>query len=100
MCSPVEAGLTSQRSGSMRRFVCIFASFILSVTSLAQDNSTGAVRGIVLDPAGNHLNGATVALVKNATAAHYEQTSDKLGHFAFELLPPASYSARVTADGM
>ena len=85
----------------MRRFFCTFASFVaLSFACHAQDSSTGAVRGIVLDPAGNHLNGATVALVNNATSAHYEQTSDNSGHVAFELLPPGSYSARVTADGM
>ncbi len=44
--------------------------------------------------------GATVALVDDATGFQYEQTTDSVGRFAFELLPPGKYSARVTADGM
>ncbi len=46
------------------------------------------------------LSGATVALVNNSTAFHYQQTSDAEGRFAFGLLPPGDYSARVTAEKM
>ena len=38
--------------------------------------------------------------MNDATGAHYEQTSGHNGQFAFELLPPGDYSARVTAEGM
>src|SRR5262249_24296205 len=89
------------RSESMRRFVVSIATFIaLSLASLAQDNSTGAIRGFVADPGGNRIVGASVALVNNATGVHYEQASEVTGHFAFELLPPGAYSALVTAEGM
>ena len=35
-----------------------------------------------------------------ATGLRYERLSDSVGRFAFELLPPGQYSARVSADGM
>src|SRR5205807_4980236 len=78
----------------------MFAAILLALRCLAQDASTGAIRGIVLDPSGNSISGATVALVNDATGLHYEQASDHAGRFAFELLAPGEYSARVAADKM
>lgn len=71
---------------------------LLSSFCLSQDGSTGTVRGSVLDPSGRGIIGATVALVNNATAFHQQQISDQEGRFAFALLPPGDYSARVTAE--
>jgi hypothetical protein len=39
-------------------------------------------------------------LVNNSTGFRYQQVSDGEGRFAFQLLPPGEYSARVTSDGM
>lgn len=83
-----------------RAFFCFAVVLASSLLCLSQDGSTGALHGTVLDPAGNRIVGATVTLLNNATAFHYEQTSDNEGRFAFELLPPGDYSARVTADKM
>jgi len=66
----------------------------------AQDGSSGALRGSVLDPSGSRVAGAAVALVNNATGFRYEHETDREGRFAFELLPAGEYTARVTADGM
>src|SRR5690349_1142964 len=82
---------------------CIFSLLVLATISsfcLAQDGSTGALRGSVLDPSGRNIAGAGVALVNDATGAHFKQTSDLRGRFVFDLLPPGEYSARVTAEGM
>ncbi|HEX6804508.1 MAG TPA: TonB-dependent receptor [Terriglobales bacterium] len=76
----------------------VFLTF--AVASSAQDVSTGALRGWVLDPAGSRIHGATVVLVNNATGLQQQQSSDVTGRFAFELLAPGEYSARVTAEGM
>jgi len=85
----------------MRHVIFVFAAaFILLSPCFSQDGSTGAVRGIVLDPSGRRIVGATVALVNNSTAFHYQQISDGEGRFAFGLLPPGDYSARVAADKM
>jgi hypothetical protein len=85
----------------MRRPTCCFILFIaFSFSCLGQDGSTGAIRGTVFDPSGNRIAGATVALVHDANGVHYERASDSRGQFAFELLPPGDYSARVAGEGM
>jgi len=84
----------------MRNFVVFIAAVVVVSTCFAQDSSTGALRGIVLDPVNRRVPGATIALVNNATGFRYQQMSDIEGHFAFQLLPPGEYSARVTSDGM
>src|SRR5437763_15601719 len=85
----------------MRDARALFAVLtLLSSLCLAQDGSTGSIRGVVLDPSGRRIVGATIALVNNSTSFHYQQTSDVEGRFAFGMLPPGDYSARVTADKM
>ena len=84
----------------MRLFVFLSTILFVNASCLAQDASTGAIRGTVADPSNSRIVGATIALVNNATGFHYEQTSDSIGHFAFQLLPPGEYLARVTSAGM
>ncbi|HEY7354020.1 MAG TPA: TonB-dependent receptor [Terriglobales bacterium] len=85
----------------MRRFIiCIAAFFVLPLQCFPQDSSTGSIRGSVVDPSGRALKGAPIALINNATGFKYQQVSDSQGRFAFELLPPGDYSARVTAEKM
>jgi carboxypeptidase family protein/TonB-dependent receptor-like protein len=84
----------------MRRFIFFVAVLSTVARCIAQDASTGAIHGTVLDPSSSRIAGATIALVNDATGFHYEQATDSMGRFAFELLPPGEYSARVTADGM
>lgn len=84
----------------MRNLLCLIAVLALALPSLAQDGSTGTLRGTVLDPAGHRIPGAAIVIVNNATGFQYQQISDRDGGFAFQLLPPGRYSARVTADGM
>ena len=59
-----------------------------------------SVTGVVNETEIVTRSGATVALVNDATGTHYEQASDQAGRFAFELLAPGEYSARVAADKM
>src|SRR5260370_17793794 len=74
---------------------------ILSATLVfAQDASTGAVRGTVRDASSSTIENATLVLVNTATGLRYSAITDSEGRFAFELLPPAPYSARAEAAGM
>ncbi len=82
------------------RHILSLALAIASTSLFAQDSSTGSIRGTVVDPSGSRIVGAAIALINDATGLHYAQTSDAQGRFAFELLPPGDYSARVTADKM
>ncbi len=74
--------------------------FASALSCLAQDASSGAIRGTVFDPSGSRITGASIALVNDATGLRYDQTSDAQGRFAFGLLPAGEYSARVTAEKM
>jgi Carboxypeptidase regulatory-like domain len=73
---------------------------LLALTLSAQDSATGSIRGVVVDPGGARLPQASIAIANIALNARYFATSDAEGHFAFEMLPPGDYSARVDAQGM
>jgi hypothetical protein len=87
-------------SSSAIRLLTIFAILTMASGLAAQDASTGAIRGIVLDPDGRAVSAATIAVVNASTGAHRSATSDSDGRFAIELLPPGDYSARVEIKGM
>ena len=82
-------------------FLCSsFIFFFLDARSgFAQDSSTGAIRGTVLDPDGGFIAGATVAIVNAATGQRYVATTDVNGQFSADLLPPGDYSARIEIQG-
>ena len=50
----------------LRCIVSLAASVAISFSCLAQDGSTGAIRGTVFDASGSRLAGAGVALVNDA----------------------------------
>ena len=75
-------------------------SSLLLNGALAQDASTGAIRGTVSDQAGGRIPGATVALVNNATGLRYSKLADLEGRFVLQLLPPGDYSGRAESPGM
>ena len=81
-------------------FVLIPLLIMLPIRFTAQDSATGAIRGTVLDSTGSRIAQASIVVVNSATGARYTATSDGEGRFAFELLPPGDYSARVAAESM
>jgi len=78
----------------------ILLVLLLTLRLPAQDSATGAIRGTVLDSSGSRVSQASVVVVSAANGARYTATSNGEGRFAFELLPPGDYSARVVAEGM
>jgi len=85
---------------SARSYFSFFTILFLATAVMAQDTSTGAIRGTVSDSAGARISAANVVLVNAATNFRYSTTSDVSGGFAFELLPPGEYSARADSPGM
>src|SRR6202049_4319967 len=85
---------------AVRLLLFVFLLGNLSRTLLAQDGSTGAIRGTVVDVLGGRIAGASIALVSTATGFPYSTKSDDDGIFAFQLLPPGDYSARASSQGM
>ncbi len=84
----------------MSRLARTFILLLLASSVLAQDASTGAIRGNVSDASGARIAGATVTLVNVATGLRHFANSDAEGRFALALLPPGDYLARAEANGM
>lgn len=87
------------------RFVAVLVAFLFLVPfltnrALAQDASTGAIRGTVSDSSGTRIAGATVAVVNLATGFRYSALTGGEGRFMLDLLPPGDYSARAEFRGM
>jgi hypothetical protein len=82
----------------------IAASLILSlfafltITANAQV-TTGGIIGIVTDPNGAVVAGATVTATNTGTNSVRETTTDGEGNYAFQLLPPGNYRVEATASG-
>jgi len=84
----------------MSRVGCYFSFLLLATAVLAQDTSSGAIRGTVSDSAGARIGAANVVLVNTATNFRYSAASDVSGRFVFDLLAPGEYSARADSPGM
>ncbi|HEY1657004.1 MAG TPA: carboxypeptidase regulatory-like domain-containing protein [Candidatus Sulfotelmatobacter sp.] len=81
-----------------RRILLLFViSFFLSVTALAQ--YSGNVQGIVSDPSGAAIHGATVQLRNPDTGVAAVATTTDTGFYRFSSLPPGTYALTVEAGG-
>jgi hypothetical protein len=87
-------------------FPLTFAPAVLALAILglavawAQDASTGALRGSVLDAQGAVVTNADIVAIRIETAVRYHTATDVAGRFVMDLLPPGNYSARAEAEGM
>ena len=87
-------------------FPLTFAPGILAFAILglavawAQDASTGALRGSVLDAQGAVVTNADIVAICVETGVRYHTATDVAGRFAMDLLPPGNYSTRAEAEGM
>ena len=67
---------------------CLFA---LSPSALFSQ-STGTVNGLVTDPSGAAVAGATVTLTDTATAAARTALTNEAGRYAYVSVPPGVYN--------
>jgi len=85
----------------MKKKPCLlFLVWILgfSVSVLAQE-STGGIQGVVKDPQGALIPGATVEVTSPALIGKKTAMTDSAGAYRFNLLPPGVYSISVQATG-
>ncbi len=73
---------------------------IWTQAALAQDASTGAIRGMVEDLSGARVVGAQVVASNEANGIDRRTITDGKGNFAAQLLQPGEYTVRVAAPGM
>jgi len=72
---------------------------MLSLIPALAQNTTGSVRGTVLDPQGRGVAGSEITITNEETAASRVDTSDKDGIYNFESLPVGRYSLNVVKEG-
>src|SRR5271170_4661411 len=82
-----------------------FCAFLLQLILIAsgasaQDASTGALRGVVLDAQGAVITNADIVAIRVETGVRYHSATDSAGRFVVDLLPPGEYSARAETEGM
>src|SRR5262249_22171726 len=71
------------------------ALFLVAPPSLhTQTVTTGAITGILTDPSGAAIPGATVTAAEMATGATRTAKADASGSYRISLLPPGEYSLR------
>ena len=84
----------------MRRigaFVVLFFSLV-AVTSFAQ-SANSSLGGVVTDPTGAVVPGATISLFAQATGQTIKTTSKSTGEYQLPQIAPAKYTITVTAEG-
>ena len=84
---------------TMRRwFGLVLATTLLAVSAYGQ-TFRGAINGMVTDPSGAVVAGATVKATNIATGVSLDTTSTSDGQFSFQDLPLGSYKISVSASG-
>ena len=80
--------------------VCLSLSFAVAPMPLrAQQNASGSISGTVLDPDGNAVQNAVVAVRSESSAAVTKTTTDQQGKFSVAGLPAGSYTVEVSVPG-
>jgi hypothetical protein len=85
----------------MRRigaFVAVVFICLCTAVGFAQSANT-SLRGVVQDPTGAVVSGATVSLHNAATGQTITTTSKGSGDYQLQQIPPAKYTITVTAPG-
>ena len=76
---------------------CLFA---LAPSALfSQSSTTGAVTGVVIDPTGAVVPGASITLTQLGTNLTLSTTTDSSGRYVFPVLSPGQYSLKCTGKG-
>lgn len=70
----------------------------LTGSALAQLD-TGAISGVVSDPAGKVVQGATITANETTTGTTYTTTSSSIGYYGFPSVRPGTYELKISASG-
>ncbi|WP_158819733.1 TonB-dependent receptor [Granulicella sp. S156] len=80
--------------------VLLFAALLVPGVVSAQNAVTGAITGVVVDPTGALVPGATVKIVDTATNATLKVVTNSEGRYSAPLLKPSKYEIDVTSNGL
>jgi hypothetical protein len=99
--SPESASTTGKENSAGRKLALLFlllAVFVCAAPSLHAQFRT-SIQGVVTDPTGAVIPGATLTLTDNGTGAKQVRTTDNSGVYNFNALPPDSFTLVVTKSG-
>ncbi len=82
------------------KYLLLTSLVLYPLTLRAQDASTGALRGTVVDSQGAAIVSADVIAVRVENGLRYHVVTDAQGRFIVDLLPPGEYIARAEAQKM
>ena len=68
-------------------------------TAIAQVATDSGISGIVTDPSGSPIPGASVSARNQATGGIWNATTNEGGSYSFAVLPPGTYTVTVTHQG-
>ncbi len=85
------------RSIPVKRALLLLLALTLAFPPFAIAQSTGTLRGQVLDPSGAVVPGASVTLTQGSTVVSVQSGND--GIYVFKTVPPGSYSLTVQVSG-
>jgi hypothetical protein len=78
--------------------ICAASLMLLCAASLWSQAAT-SLRGVVNDPSGGAVSGATVTLTNTESKIERKITTGEDGSYQFSLLPPGTYTLSVSATG-
>jgi outer membrane receptor protein involved in Fe transport len=84
---------------SIGALAALLLIFVSASRVQAQSASTGALAGVVTDPSGGSISGATVTATSLGTGQSRTATTDATGAYKLSLLPPGDYSVKISASG-
>ena len=85
-------------NSAQRRVFTIFA-FIVSLSNLTSQTTSGNITGVVMDARGLPIRGAKVTLSSEISGATWEAATELSGSFVFSSIPPGVFTITVTASG-
>jgi hypothetical protein len=95
-----ENAFSTRRNLSMKRMFLVVAVAVLLAPALAYaQTGSSSLRGIVSDPQGNAVTGATVTLSNTERNYTRTQTTNDSGAYIFIGIPPGAYQVEVEMKG-
>src|ERR1700732_3827256 len=79
--------------------LCRVGAALLMVAPSAWGQATTSVRGMIVDPSGKAVAGATVVLANSESKIERTTTTEEQGEYQFLLVPPGTYRLTVRAAG-
>jgi Carboxypeptidase regulatory-like domain len=80
--------------------VALFCLFAVTPSALySQSATTGAVTGVVTDPTGAVVPGATITLIAKSTNSSLVTTTDSSGRYLFSAVNPGDYDVTAVSKG-